>query len=232
MKEGIDWYMYTYYSLQHIKTAAYFARQAATLEREQVGDVPEETGAQHSAYVTGSVFASVAFLEATVNELFRDATHIPRVGLTRELSPEIEIRLRGLWRLENTGMANTFWKYQAALVLAGHQPFCKGKNPYQNADLLVRLRNFLLHFKGEGVQFAWANDGPEQRDHAWDKKLRCKFQPNPFARPNDRDVLSKYLGHGCAKWALVSSLTFADKFFSRIGVKPRYEAARASLSTE
>ena len=43
--------------------------------------------AEHRAYVTGAIFAAVAFLEATINELFADTADESAVGSVRPLPP-------------------------------------------------------------------------------------------------------------------------------------------------
>ena len=44
-----------------------------------------------------------------------------------------------------------------------------GENPYQNAALVVQLRNLLIHFKPQ-----WQGDDA----HSMEKKLRDKFPEN------------------------------------------------------
>ena len=63
-------------TMQHIQSADFFAQQAARIEREsqttgvRFGDAANNIAApQHQAYVIGSIFAAVAFLEAAVNDL-------------------------------------------------------------------------------------------------------------------------------------------------------------------
>ena len=40
-------------------------------------------------------------------------------------------------------------KYQMAIFLAGKEPLPEGREPYQPADLLIALRNALVHFRPE-----------------------------------------------------------------------------------
>ncbi len=57
------------------------------------------------------------------------------------------------------------------------------------------------------------------------RRLRDRgFAPNPFFSGSGNPFFpDKCLGHGCAKWALESSVEFADAFFSRMGIVPRHE---------
>jgi hypothetical protein len=63
--------MRTYMSIQHIISAALFSRHAHELEVAAEGKNPVEP-LIHNGYVTSSIIACVAFLEACINELFAD----------------------------------------------------------------------------------------------------------------------------------------------------------------
>ena len=92
-----------YLSKDHIQTAAFFARQSRLIEQEYSGKHWGEVFGsgvfnQHRAYVTGAIFAAVAFLEATINELFTDAEE--RYGddlVAQNRSKEISKRIVEVW---------------------------------------------------------------------------------------------------------------------------------------
>jgi hypothetical protein len=97
------------------------------------------------AYVTNAVFSSVAFLEAAINEVYGDVVdgYEPYI---KALSDETKARLSGLWRAEESiEKGRLLHKYQAALECADKSLFDKGVHPYQDAKLLVKLRNKLTH---------------------------------------------------------------------------------------
>ena len=66
-----------YYSINHVQSSALFARSSRAIENSWNGKFSDELFAQHRAYVTGSIFAGVSFLEATINELFADTIDNP-----------------------------------------------------------------------------------------------------------------------------------------------------------
>jgi len=66
-----------YASIQHIQSAALFARHAHIIEADDISEVNGERLAEQRAYVTGTIFTSIAFLEATINEFFDDAADGP-----------------------------------------------------------------------------------------------------------------------------------------------------------
>ena len=223
-----------YLSHSHILAAAYFARQSARIEREHGSKgwiEVNKSGAfiQHRAYVMGAIFSAVAFLEATINELFLDtvAENDIDVGIASGELPwyhrgrkprgpytalpnALRSQMAQQWQQEVRKL-KPLLRFQRALQVAGKDPYHKGRPPYQDVDLLMRLRNALIHYEVEWVQAG---------EHRIENALRGRFPLNPFF-PEDLDNTfypDKCLGHGCAKWAVHSSLEFADSFHDRLPV--------------
>jgi hypothetical protein len=95
-----------YYSLRHIESASYFARQSAAIERNSAayGDPYNDEEAyrlssEHEAYVIGAILSSVAFLEATINELFSTALDRYFYSTYRAANPNVDYEslLAGPW---------------------------------------------------------------------------------------------------------------------------------------
>ena len=61
--------MSTYLSIHHAKSAAHFSRLAARVENSECLSSRSEIG----THVGASILSAVAFLEATINELFAEA---------------------------------------------------------------------------------------------------------------------------------------------------------------
>ncbi len=132
-------------TMQHIQSADFFAQQAAKIEREsqaagvKFGDVAHNIAApQHQAYVIGSIFAAVAFLEAAVNDLLAQTADPMYMGgdfkgtWVEHVTPEVRMRLADAWR--GTGPfawtrkslireASVLVKFNTVLELVGHAPF-------------------------------------------------------------------------------------------------------------
>jgi hypothetical protein len=75
-----------HFSQQHLRAAEFFAQQSQTFEAT-VKTPDENQQSQHRAYVTGTVLSAVAFLEASINELFlsalsKDTTALPSFDAT------------------------------------------------------------------------------------------------------------------------------------------------------
>lgn len=197
-------------------------------------------GEQQRSFVCGAILASVAFLEASINEFFDDDP---------ELSNDVRVKLGSLWEIEFFRRhGKILEKYQTALRLAGRKPLPAGENPYQDARHLVKLRNELVHFIPTDAQTA-ASPGVQVPLDEFGKALLGKFQENPWPNLITCDVYNngvkcesgpetppffpeRCLGSGCACWAAKTALAFADEFHSRIGLKGHYDYLRPQLSLE
>lgn len=149
---------------QHLLAAASFARSAQALEAQNLDQPFGEFFSDIIGYVSGSVIMSVAALEAYINEVFVDyQIYFPdRDAVIFEL----------LWEAIKKS-DKTLDKYQTALKLNRVSLFEIGKNPYQDAKLLIGLRNELVHFKPE-----WDDDANEHIKLA--TKLESKIDFSPF----------------------------------------------------
>jgi hypothetical protein len=213
------------WSPHHIQAACLFSRQAREVEVSYDPSLYGELHVKQNAYVTGAILASVAFLEATINEFLAGAAD-SKHGVARELPPSLTALLGDLWKPPLPRMPIQE-KFQRALTVARKKPFDKGAQPYQDVHLLIDLRNQLVHYVPRVAITYSAIDPSAVVQH----KIAGKFAPNPLF-PSDVASLDKYLGHGCARWAALCSLAFADEFYRRIRVTPRYEHQRPELRTE
>jgi hypothetical protein len=136
---------------------------------------------EHRAYVIGSVFAAVAFLEATINEVFLDADrYMESVQRGDTLDDIVKRSLAEAWNttpikfgdypdLDKTllyikpGQKQIkqpvfLWpalnRFQFALYLFDKvKPFDTNDEQLKETDVLIRLRNFLTHHKMELVAY-------------------------------------------------------------------------------
>jgi hypothetical protein len=136
-----------HFSRQHLAAARFFRDQSALIEQHTTErPAPQEKQTRHRAFVTGAIMSAVAGLESSINELFlmaqrKDTTNFPNQ------EPRVMELLATLW--ESSEGASILDKYQIALVSANRERFDKGAQPFQDADLVVKLRNTLVHYKPE-----------------------------------------------------------------------------------
>jgi hypothetical protein len=232
LKDQVSVALRCYFSTQHIQSAALFARLAAKIEKAYAGVSSGELIAEHRGYVTASIFAAVAFLEATINELFADAQEVDH-GQLKGLDPAVVSLMTDMWKrqIPRTARYRVLEKFDIALVLARKEPFIPGLPPYQDIVLLVRLRNSLVHYEPEWMAAGLDPKYDNELDKDLAKALRGKFLASPLMSEGNPFYPDRCLSHGCAKWAVESSITFADTFFAKIGPKPTYDHVRARLST-
>jgi hypothetical protein len=232
--------LWHWYSSDQAVAAATFVRKCGALEADKPEPseaeaqrglvVAEWAVAEHRSFVVAAILASVAFLEAAVNELFASASHdnLEVAGGRGGLAATERKILTDL----NETLANnrTLDRYQLVLHLLGRQPFDRGTAFFQDLDLLIRFRNSLVHYKPEWRP-AGIEGGPTSADSKLARGLATKhFSHNPFTGPGNPFFPDKCLGHGCAVWAWTAALAFADEFFRRLGVTPIYHGIRAQLS--
>ena len=65
-----------------------------------------------------------------------------------------------------------------------------------------------------------------------DKMLRGKFTLNPMTVEADTFFPDRCLSHGCASWAVYSSLKFADAFFVKMNLPIPYQHIRSRLTAD
>jgi len=228
-----------YFSLNHLYSAAFFCRNAYCIEESQKdtlfknGKFDENILFEHRAYVSSAIILSVAFLEATVNELIHDISD----DETRSLkyrgnsSPFIQ-NLANVSELSSMirNVRETLEKYNKMLELAQFSPFVRGSRPYQQASDVIKLRNELVHYKLV-PQLAGANKVPIQSAHFIEKMMRKKFPENPLTGKGNPYFPDKCLGHGCAEWTVKSTMQFTDAFYSKIKMTPHYDHIRDRIQT-
>ena len=105
--------MRTYYSQHHMEAAVTFTERSHKLESDYDGKKSDYDGKnfqalfnEHRAYVTGAILTTVAFLEATVNELYADFSenHLQRYKLLTTESNAVTFQavkmIGGMWEIE------------------------------------------------------------------------------------------------------------------------------------
>jgi hypothetical protein len=210
----------TNFSGHHMASAAHFARQSAIIEKSYKDEITDELRAEHRAYVTGAIIVSVASLEATINEVFISARD--KDNIFKDFDHTIPNVLEEL--LDMVEWSKILQKYQFVLTAANKEAFDRGKSPYQEVDDLIQLRNALVHYKPE-----WDTDLKNHKkieDRLEKRWLKTRI--NPFSHDNDAFFPKKCLGHGCAEWAVQSSIKFIEDFYNRMGFPPKWSEHQLS----
>ena len=186
----------------HLVSAVRLAR-LATIAEKSVDEV------ELRACVSGSVFLSIAFVEAAINEVFCDAAD---AYWQRELGKfRLHKKLAAAWRDGSAANGTTLQKYQTALLLAEKETFDAGSEPYQSMESAIRLRNHLIHYE---PQIRTLVPEPVKLPKL-EQRLRGKFATN--TRAGYDAFPHAYFSAACADWVIRISWSFVDDFFRRLG---------------
>ncbi|AYE95710.1 hypothetical protein C0J29_13755 [Mycobacterium paragordonae] len=206
-----------YLSGQHL----WNARREAWLCRKREDLLLAEPNAdlRLRSHAMASVLSAVAFLEAVANEVWQDAAD-RQPGHIEGIPDTAVSTMRELWNGKDRAerMLSVLSKFQVALVCAGQAPMDRGSEPYQSANVLIGLRNALVHFTPRW----WHDDGRDEA--AFVAKLRDKLvgreNRQPIAEPW---YPNKVLAAGCADWACDSVIAFAREWHARIGLTSDFD---------
>jgi hypothetical protein len=201
-----------HFAFQHIRSAIYLAEDAKKIEASK----NKMLFSRHAAYVSSSLLASAAFLEASINEFFCDledhkTNHYPEIGKDKE-------NLIGeLWRrgVPRTARYSILEKYDFALILTGNRPLDKSAVTYCDAKILIDFRNALIHFEPE-----WYSSGnhPKHEPSRFEKRTSGKFELNPFLISAGNSFFpGKCMSANCAQWAFNTAISLVQDFYSSIG---------------
>lgn len=210
----------SYLSTHHLY-AAYFAAEQARHEEESDG-VRSLSRLKHRGCVMSAVTESVCFLEAAINEVLGDnADGTLRCQIL--LGEESADLLRAIWR--NGGdRLGILEKYNLVVEALGRGAFLKGARPYQDVHALIRLRNYLVHYK--------PHDNTPDSPHAFEKLLRGRFSDNTL-KNGDNPWPSWFpysaLGAGCAEWAWRSARSFVEEFSAKLDMELNYHEMTRSF---
>ncbi|GAB2699680.1 hypothetical protein [Nocardia thraciensis] len=215
-----------YRASQHLWAARRAAREAREIESRLAGT--HEGSVELEAVATNAVLLSVAFIEASVNEVLQDLAESEPGNVNSRcagVSEATAVMIRALWehpaRLERAGILE---KYQVALAAAQQPLLESGQKPYQWAKKLIGLRNALVHFKPE-----WQTDDDQ---HTQEKELKGLFAGSAiFKGPVQPWYPHVCLATGCAEWANATAVDFVDVWWNRMGLLRDYHQDLRAMPT-
>ncbi len=187
----------------------------------------------HRTAVITAITSSVGFLESSINEFYFLVSQ--NKGRKIELSEESKAKISAVWSIEKfRATARILEKYQTALQLVGVPDFEEGAKIYQNAKLVIDLRNAFVHYYPElrTIKLHEEDEGLLRLE----KALRGKFKKNSFIgkfpvihtrQPEERADYPLFpencFSASCAHWAANSVLEFGKTFFSKISCRPYFD---------
>jgi hypothetical protein len=160
---------------------------------------------QTQACVVGAVTCAVSFMEISINSLFEE-------GVWTSRETKFKKALREVWS-EGFDRQALLAKYQIALALARVESFPTGRDPYQSAETLISLRNFLAHPKRVF--------GDEKEEDKLIRKLRSRFDFRTSSSEDHALFPDAVLSSGCAAWAVLTAARFVSAFDARLPASAR-----------
>lgn len=196
------------FAVQHLMAAARFSRQCGDIQRANTGKPLGSFYDEQIACVSATVMLAVASIESNINEHLADAN---------DLFSELKIGARNEFCSLVSGLA-ILEKYDRVLAIKSSPPFERGKTPYQDIDILISIRNELVHFHPE-----WHDE--QDRHKKLGQKLLYRFELSPFISEDTGAVVfpQRFVSHGCTKWAVESALAFMESFANRVGLPSRFQ---------
>ncbi len=209
----------TSFTAQFLKGAALFARRAREIEDAAGPDADEETKSEHTAYVVAAIMQSVAALEAEISEvILYGPAHHQGSSVENNAARDFLAPLS-----EELDRQKTLRRYELVLHCLGKPPLVRGAPPYQSADLLVSLRNQLVHYKSR-----W---GQEMDGKKFFNRLKdLRFEKPPFVRDSANFFPYHILSSSCASWSAVTATKFIDTFYGSVGVISSLDPHKKGLS--
>lgn len=224
------------FSVRYIQSAAVLCRLGYGIEQGCPDDTEPEPDLllRHEAFILNSVLSTVVFLESAINEFYADAADGAYFYADTRNEALLKTVGEGWQNEKNFDRAPMITKYQKILLIAGKSPFDDDDPVFSNVRDLIEIRNYLMHYRREWVIVAddrTSGEGTETQTDKFEKKLKNRFAPNPLAQKNQPWFPDKCFGHGCAEWAVNTSLRFTDAFFQKLDLPAPYEGIRDDLMT-
>ncbi|ABS56748.1 hypothetical protein Mboo_2234 [Methanoregula boonei 6A8] len=224
------------FSVKYIQSAALFCRFGWAIESgyASTGTLSAEERLRHEAFVLNALFSTVAFLESSINELWSDAAD--DAFFFADKKGEALLRAVGeKWSNENYFDRTPLpAKYQKVLEIGNMHLFPDDDPDFSGIKDLIMIRNYLMHYRREWVIIhSGRQAGVPAETHAekFEQLLKHRFAENPLAAKNLPFFPDRCLGHGCAEWAVTTSLSFTDRFFRELSLPASYEGIRDELVT-
>jgi hypothetical protein len=193
---------------QFLEASAIFVRRTRAIEAmpDPVDDVIRS---EHRGLIAAVIIQCAAALETQANEVcvYGPGAHLGSNGTDRN-AQQFLYPLAGL-----IDDAQAPERFNLILHLLGKSTLGTGAQPFQDAALVVRLRNEIVHYKSH-----WGEEMKSAKLFGALKAL--KHQPPPwFTHPSVNFFPHRCLSADCGAWALKSTVAFLNAFYAALGIQ-------------
>jgi hypothetical protein len=193
------------FTAQFLRGGAIFARRAHEIEAS--ASVSEELRSEHVACVVGAITQAAAALEAEIYEVLIHGPghHLGSNGINATARAFL------LPLAETIDGEPTLRRYELVLHLLQKPALDRGAHPYQIADLLIALRNLLIHYKSR-----WGEE--MERPKVFARLQELKFDKPPFTSQGMNFFPHRCLSGSLASWSVTTGVDFINAFYSNLAV--------------
>jgi hypothetical protein len=198
---------------QFLNAAARMTKMAATIEALPTDSVDSDMRSEHFAFTSAAIMQSAAALEADSWEVLNHGPghHLGSSTKNADAVARIEPLAETLEALD------ALKRYSAVLHLLGKESLDRGAQPWQDAQLLIRLRNEITHYKSRsGLEmdraalFKALKSSPARRPSFWPEK-GVNFFP------------LQCLGAERAAWSVRTVLSLVTLVYARLETKSPFD---------
>jgi len=212
----------SYLSTDYLLSSFTFAKRAKSIEENYSHeDNFKSVYLEHRSSVLGCILFIATFLESHINEFYSDisakmAFNYP--GIKTESAQILSL----LWEhgIPRTAKYSIIEKFEFALKKLADSEFTKGTFPYQETQLLIKVRNSLIHYESEWVYNSPKNFGRIDLEHDLIKSLKGKFPLNPITGDGNPYFPDRCLGYGICRWGLIAATEFVLEFWRLANIVP------------
>lgn len=201
------------FTVQFLVGATKLARDAEKIETDRGDAASEAEQMDHRAHVVGAILQATAALESEIWEVmvYGPGHHAGSNGLDAAAASFLKPLADAI------DAQRVLERYALVLHVLGKQPLDRGAHPWQDADLVIRLRNEIVHYKS-----VWASELEKKK--LVQQLESKKHGPPPFEKTGI--FPRKYLSAACAFWSIGSCAAFLDAFCQNLGFPDRLDAYR------
>ena len=196
------------FTAQFIMGSAIFADRSHAIEGIDASTIDEKMRAEHLSYVVSAVVQCAAALESEISEI---TLHGPGHHLG---SNRLDVVARDFLEplMDVIDDQSTLQRYELVLHLLKKPAIAKGGQIHENADLLIKLRNELIHYKSK-----W---GPEMdRQKFFSRLQRLGLEKPPFILPNANFFPHRCMSASLASWSVMAAVAYINDFYKNLGIK-------------
>lgn len=206
------------FTAQFLRGATLFARRSREIEDSEGQTITEDLISEHRACVVAAIMQSAAALESEMSEIL---LHGPghHLGSDRNDHRAHDFLIPLADIIDDEPTLN---RYDLVLHLLNKPPLNHDVNPYQDTNLLIKLRNEIIHYKSK-----WGEEMERQKLFTSLKNLR--FEKPKFVSPHTNFFPHQFLSASCASWVVITATNFIDHFFSLIDFTSPLAAHRQNL---